>query len=87
MANNVVGPWFGARVLLSADDLARIRPERFAAAADRHGFINGFASARTAQAAATSYAPTEGSTGKQWTAVRDSRPSRSATCRAAAACN
>jgi hypothetical protein len=127
MANNVVGPWevdaavtgwfgFGATVLLNADDLARIGPKSFAAAADRHGFINGFASTRTAQgqkirvnavlrfadpasasaaaadlgdiaaktgagaqraqipghpdAAATSYTHTEGSTGKQWTAVR-----------------
>jgi hypothetical protein len=127
MANNVVGPWevdaavtgwfgFGATVLLNADDLARIGPMSFAAAADRHGLINGFASARTAQgqkilvnavlrfadpasasaaaadlgdiaaktgagaqraqipghpdAAATSYTHTEGSTGKQWTAVR-----------------
>jgi hypothetical protein len=59
MANNVVGPWevdstltgwfgFGATVLQSADALAQIGPEPFAAAASQHGFINGFASARTA---------------------------------------
>ena len=60
MANNVVGPWevdstltgwfgFGATVLQSADALAQIGPEPFAAAASQHGFINGFASARTAE--------------------------------------
>jgi hypothetical protein len=60
MANNVVGPWevdagltkwfgFGATVLLNAADLANIGPEPFAAAAGRHGFINGFVSARTAE--------------------------------------
>ena len=59
MANNVVGPWevdstltgwfgFSATVLQSADALAQIGPEPFAAAASQHGFINGFASARTA---------------------------------------
>ena len=59
MANNVVGPWevdpavtgwfgFGATVLQSADALAQIGPEAFAAAAGAHGFINGFATARTA---------------------------------------
>jgi hypothetical protein len=59
MANNVVGPWevdstlngwfgFTATVLESADALAQIGPEPFAAAASQHGFINGFASARTA---------------------------------------
>jgi len=58
MANNVVGPWevdstlagwfeFGATVLQSAEALANIGPEPFAAAASQHGFINGFASART----------------------------------------
>jgi hypothetical protein len=127
MANNVVGPWevdstlagwfgFGATVLQSADALANIGPEPFAAAASQHGFINGFASARTAEgqkilvnavlrfadpgsaaaaatdfgdiaaktgegvqraqipghpdAQAASYTQTEGSTGKQWSAVR-----------------
>jgi len=60
MANNVVGPWevdpaltkwfgFGATVLLSADDLAQIGPEQFAAAADQHGFVNGFVTARTVE--------------------------------------
>ena len=60
MANNVVGPWevdstltgwfgFGATVLQSADGLAQIGPAPFAAAASQHGFINGFASARTAE--------------------------------------
>jgi hypothetical protein len=60
MANNVVGPWevdstltgwfgFGATVLQSAEALANIGPEPFAAAASQHGFINGFASARTAE--------------------------------------
>jgi hypothetical protein len=60
MANNVVGPWevdptltgwfgFGATVLQSAEDLAQIGPEPFAAAAGRHDFINGFVSARTAE--------------------------------------
>jgi hypothetical protein len=60
MANNVVGPWevdsaltgwfgFGATVLQSAEALANIGPEPFAAAAGQHGFINGFASARTAE--------------------------------------
>jgi predicted small secreted protein len=60
MANNVVGPWevdagltkwfgFGATVLQNAADLANIGPEPFAAAAGRHGFINGFVSARTAE--------------------------------------
>jgi hypothetical protein len=60
MANNVVGPWevdstltgwfgFSATVLQSADALAQIGPEPFAAAASQHGFINGFASARTAE--------------------------------------
>jgi hypothetical protein len=60
MANNVIGPWevdaglpkafgFGATVLLSAGDLAQIGPAPFAGAADQHGFINGFASARTAE--------------------------------------
>jgi hypothetical protein len=60
MANNVVGPWevdsavtdwfgFGATVLPNVGALAQIGPESFAAAADQHGFINGFASARTAQ--------------------------------------
>ncbi len=60
MANNVVGPWevdpalskwfgFGATVLQSADALATIGPESFAVSASQHGFINGFASARTAE--------------------------------------
>jgi len=60
MANNVVGPWevdpslsgwfgFGATVLKSADALAAIGPEPFAVSAGQHGFINGFASARTAE--------------------------------------
>ena len=60
MANNVVGPWevdstltgwfgFSATVLQNADALAQIGPEPFAAAASQHGFINGFASARTAE--------------------------------------
>jgi hypothetical protein len=60
MANNVVGPWevdstltgwfeFGATVLQSVEALATIGPEPFAAAASQHGFINGFASARTAE--------------------------------------
>jgi hypothetical protein len=59
MANNVVGPWevdstltgwfgFGATVLQSAEALANIGPEPFAVAASQHGFINGFASGRTA---------------------------------------
>jgi hypothetical protein len=59
MANNVVGPWevdptltgwfgFGASVLPNVEALAEIGPETFAAAAGQHGFINGFASARTA---------------------------------------
>ncbi|MDT5185269.1 MAG: hypothetical protein QOI29_3427 [Mycobacterium sp.] len=131
MANNVVGPWevdptvtglfgFGATVLLSAQDLANIGPEPFAAAAGRHSFINGFVSARTAEgqkillnavlrfadpgsasaaaaefgdiaaktgtgvkraeipghpdAQAASYTQTEGSTGKQWNAVRAFTP-------------
>ena len=57
MANNVVGPWeidpaltvwfgFGAVVLPDADALAQIGPSQLAAAAGRHQFINGFASAR-----------------------------------------
>jgi hypothetical protein len=127
MANNVIGPWeadpsvtkwfgFGASVLQNPGDLARIGPEPFAAAADQHGFINGFVSARTAEGQkillnavlrfandgaagaaaadfgdiaaktgtgvqpaqipghpdtkAASYSLTEGSTGKQWNAVR-----------------
>ncbi len=60
MANNVVGPWevdstltgwfgFGATVLQSPEALATIGPEPFAVAASQHGFINGFASARTAE--------------------------------------
>ena len=60
MANNVVGPWevdpvvtgwfgFGATVLPNVGALAQIGPESFAAAASQHGFINGFASARTAE--------------------------------------
>jgi hypothetical protein len=60
MANNVVGPWevdpsvtgwfgFGATVLPSPDALVQIGPEPFAVAASQHGFINGFASARTAE--------------------------------------
>jgi hypothetical protein len=60
MANNVVGPWevdpsvtssfgFGATVLPNATALAQIGPEEFASAAGGHGFINGFASARTAE--------------------------------------
>jgi hypothetical protein len=60
MANNVVGPWevdstltgwfaFGATVLQSADALASIGPQPFAEAAGQHDFINGFASARTAE--------------------------------------
>ncbi|HYZ66974.1 MAG TPA: hypothetical protein VE666_04070 [Mycobacterium sp.] len=59
MANNVVGPWevdpaltgwfgFGATVLPNVEALAEIGPETFAAAASQHGFVNGFASARTA---------------------------------------
>jgi hypothetical protein len=59
MANNVVGPWevdptvtgwfgFGATVLPNVGALAQIGPESFAAAASQHGYINGFASARTA---------------------------------------
>jgi hypothetical protein len=59
MANNVIGPWevdpavtewfgFGATVLPNEGALAQIGPESFAAAASQHGFINGFASARTA---------------------------------------
>ncbi|OBF38174.1 hypothetical protein A5724_10640 [Mycobacterium sp. ACS1612] len=58
MANNVIGPWevdpaitdwfgFGATVLPNVGALAQIGPETFAAAASQHGFINGFASART----------------------------------------
>jgi hypothetical protein len=131
MANNVVGPWevdstltgwfgFGATVLQSADALAQIGPESFAVAASQHGFINGFASARTAEgqkillnavlrfadpgaaaaaatdfgdiaaktgdgvrraqipghadAQAASYTQAEGSTGKQWSAVRAFTP-------------
>src|SRR5689334_8154766 len=60
MANNVIGPWevdpaitgwfgFGATVLPNVGALAQIGPESFAAAASQHGFINGFASARTAE--------------------------------------
>jgi len=60
MANNVIGPWevepaitgwfgFGATALLNVGALAQIGPETFAAAASQHGFINGFASARTAE--------------------------------------
>lgn len=60
MANNVIGPWevdpaltgwfgFGATVLPNVGALAQIGPEAFAAAASQHGFINGFASARTAE--------------------------------------
>jgi hypothetical protein len=60
MANNVIGPWevdpavtgwfgFGATVLPNEGALAQIGPEEFAAAASQHGFINGFASARTAE--------------------------------------
>ena len=60
MANDVVGPWevdpsvtswfgFGATVLPNAIALAQIGPEQFASAAGGHGFINGFASARTAK--------------------------------------
>ena len=60
MANNVIGPWevdpavtewfgFGATVLPNEGALAQIGPESFAAAASQHGFINGFASARTAE--------------------------------------
>jgi len=60
MANNVIGPWevdpavtgwfgFGATVLPNVAALAQIGPETFAAAANQHGFINGFASARTAE--------------------------------------
>src|SRR5690349_13322319 len=60
MANNVIGPWevdpavtgwfgFGATVLPNVGALAQIGPETFAAAASQHGFINGFASARTAE--------------------------------------
>jgi hypothetical protein len=59
MANNVIGPWevdptitgwfgFGATVLPNVGALAQIGPESFAAAANNHGYINGFASARTA---------------------------------------
>lgn len=57
MANHVIGPWevepalkdwfgFGAMVLPHADMLALIGPANFAAAAGRHKFVNGFASAR-----------------------------------------
>jgi hypothetical protein len=60
MADNVVGPWevdpsvtgwfgFGATPLPNDGALAQIGPESFAAAASQHGFINGFASARTAE--------------------------------------
>jgi hypothetical protein len=58
MANHVVGPWevdpsltgwfgFGALVLPTAEAIALIGPAELAAAAGRHNFINGFASART----------------------------------------
>jgi hypothetical protein len=60
MADNVIGPWevdaavtgwfgFGATVLQTAEALAQIGPEPFAAAAGRHNFVNGFVSARTAE--------------------------------------
>ena len=60
MADDVVGPWevdpsvtgwfgFGATVLPNVDALAQIGPQEFAAAASQHNFINGFASARTAE--------------------------------------
>jgi hypothetical protein len=60
MANNVVGPWevdstltasfgFGAVVLNSAEAMTLIGPGELAAAAGRHDFINGFASARLAE--------------------------------------
>jgi len=131
MANKVVGPWevdsalsgwfgFGATALQSAEGLAQIGPEPFAAAAGRHNFINGFVSARTAEGqkillnavlrfadpgsasaavsdfgdiaaktgtgvqraeipghpetVAASYTQAEGSTGKQWSAVRAFTP-------------
>jgi hypothetical protein len=59
MANNVIGPWevdptltgwfgFGATVLQNPAALALIGPEPFAVAASQHGFINGFATTRTA---------------------------------------
>ncbi|SEH55946.1 hypothetical protein SAMN04489835_1424 [Mycolicibacterium rutilum] len=57
MANHVIGPWevdpalsgwfgFGAMVLPHSDMLALIGPANFAAAAGRHNFVNGFATAR-----------------------------------------
>jgi hypothetical protein len=60
MADNVIGPWevdpavtgwfgFGATVLPNVAALSQIGPEAFTAAASQHGFINGFASARTAE--------------------------------------
>jgi hypothetical protein len=60
MANYVVGPWevdpsvtewfgFGATVLPNASALGQIGPEEFGSAAGAHGFINGFAAARTAK--------------------------------------
>jgi hypothetical protein len=60
MANNVIGPWEvdstltglfgpGASVLKSPESLTLIGPEQVAAAAGRHQFINGFASARVAE--------------------------------------
>jgi hypothetical protein len=60
LANNVIGPWevdpavtgwfgFGATVLPNVAALAQIGPSSFAAAANQHDFVNGFASARTAE--------------------------------------
>lgn len=57
MANNVVGPWevdpavtvwfgFGAMALPTAESLTSVGPGDLAAAAGRHNFVNGFASAR-----------------------------------------
>jgi hypothetical protein len=57
MANNIVGPWeidpaltvwfaFGAVALTNVDSLAQIGPRQLAAAAGRHNYVNGFASAR-----------------------------------------
>jgi hypothetical protein len=60
MANNVIGPWevdstltatfgFGALVLDAAEAITLIGPAELAAAAGRHSFVNGFASARVAE--------------------------------------
>jgi hypothetical protein len=58
MSENVVGPWgvddaltasmSGATVLLNPADMAKANAQQFAAAAGRHGFVNGFTSPRNA---------------------------------------